>query len=808
VRSRYGLALVLLAATLCRAQDGRVFAILIGISKYRDQGIEWLKFADRDARAFADHLRSERGGSLSNVELFVDQDATRAKVNDTLEKVLQTYAGARDTVYIFVSARGFATADSEEGYISTFDSPDEKQSQYMLRVSEFRKHLEASHAGRIVLFADVCRESERIVDNRINLRLEKLQQMRRPIEGLLASQAKNPSREAAALEGGHGVFSFFLVNGLQARASFEGTTVDSDKDGMVSFSEIVEYLRRQMKPGYKQDPQDFGEKNARGFPLSDLKKKGVASARPRFRRGDLLAWNGREWPSAPGWLFYTGQAQAESLYDQLTLRLKEGNLLGPGGAVELLNRLRLQVAAGTWEGERDKVAAALEDRGDQIISRDGIGDRFPDDPGWVSMQMTATEFNTGELFFGAANQLRPRPALEARRLYCRGRSLMLGVAPPLPAAPSATPPPSRAPQTTGRTAGRTELESAIQLDGEFPEAQNSLGIVHLQGSDFPAAIGYFKKAHQQATRWAYPRINLALAYTEGGDYLAAEREYREAIRSTPYYPYLYINLAVLLQKVGRRRDAAREYQNVLLVFQHQEAEFRRRADAWRSAGNPAEAADAEAHANLLRRNVSEAYNGLGTIRHAEKHYQAAAGFYEQALLEMLKVSDPRDSDLAPARHNLASLYENTATQPERAVALWEENLKWDPAFLPSRLALAKAYMRRQKPGEAERNYRLAVQQAPGNIEAIEGLGRALAGLGRLDEARTLLESGIRDHSYPSAVLLEALGDIERARRNEAAACEQFLAAQAALRGMPSPNKALRDKLRSCKVKGSPGKASK
>jgi tetratricopeptide (TPR) repeat protein len=330
----------------------------------------------------------------------------------------------------------------------------------------------------------------------------------------------------------------------------------------------------------------------------------------------------------------------------------------------------------------------------------------------------------------------------------------------------------------------------------------------LQSADFAGAIGCFTAALGQARRWAYPRVNLALAYAESGEYLEAERQYREAIRNTPYYPYLYINLAVLLQKVGRRRDAAREYENVLTVFRNQEAELRRRAGAWRTSGNPAEAADAEARANLLRRNISEAYNGLGTISHTERRFQAAAALYERALLEMTQATVVTEDDLVPPRHNLASLYENTGTNPDRAIELWEANLKSDPEFLPSRLALAKAYLRRRRPAEAEQNYRLALQQAPGNVDAVEGLARALEGLGRLDDARAVLETGIFRQSYPSAALLDLLGDIERAQNQETAACRQFAAAQAALRGIPGRNKALRDKLRACKVTGSPDKASK
>jgi tetratricopeptide (TPR) repeat protein len=500
-------SVVLLAAIHCQAQEGgRVFAILIGISKYRDQGVEWLKYADKDARSFADHLRTGRGGNLENIELFIDQDATRTKINQTFEKVLQRLAGARDTVYIFISARGFASADSEEGFISTFDSPDEKQLQFMLRVSELRKHLDATKAGKVVLFADVCRESKLPAfenENRINLKLEKLQQLRKPIEGVLATQARKVSKEIDGLEGGHGVFSFFLVNGLQARATFQGNSADSNGDGRVTFSEILDYLRRQMKANYQQDPMDFGEKSGRGFPLSDLSKKGMAAARPHFRGTVLLAWNGRQWPTSAGLLFYAGQSFTDRLYDQFTHELKAGNLLGPGGALELVGRLKAQMSQGAWEDERDRLATELEDRGEQIIALYGVGDRFPDDPLWSRLQLKPGDFERGEKRFDTANQLHPKPSLDARRLFCQGRALMFDPA--------------------KREAAKPILESAIRIDPAIPEAQNALGVIHLEESDLPEAIRYFREAHGQARRWAYPRINLALAYTEQGDYTARNK---------------------------------------------------------------------------------------------------------------------------------------------------------------------------------------------------------------------------------------------------------------------------------------------
>ncbi|HRG69975.1 MAG TPA: hypothetical protein PLS73_14085, partial [Saprospiraceae bacterium] len=40
------------------------YAVVVGISDYQDPGIPDLRFADKDAEAFANYLRSDAGGKL------------------------------------------------------------------------------------------------------------------------------------------------------------------------------------------------------------------------------------------------------------------------------------------------------------------------------------------------------------------------------------------------------------------------------------------------------------------------------------------------------------------------------------------------------------------------------------------------------------------------------------------------------------------------------------------------------------------------------------------------------------------------
>ncbi|HRG69917.1 MAG TPA: hypothetical protein PLS73_13795, partial [Saprospiraceae bacterium] len=48
---------------------GEVYAVVVGISDYQDPAIPDLRFADKDAEAFANYLRSDAGGKLDGDHL-------------------------------------------------------------------------------------------------------------------------------------------------------------------------------------------------------------------------------------------------------------------------------------------------------------------------------------------------------------------------------------------------------------------------------------------------------------------------------------------------------------------------------------------------------------------------------------------------------------------------------------------------------------------------------------------------------------------------------------------------------------------
>lgn len=62
-------------------------AVVIGISDYQSSQIPDLKYADRDAKIFAEWLQSASGGNVppENIELLINEKATLGRVSNALD---------------------------------------------------------------------------------------------------------------------------------------------------------------------------------------------------------------------------------------------------------------------------------------------------------------------------------------------------------------------------------------------------------------------------------------------------------------------------------------------------------------------------------------------------------------------------------------------------------------------------------------------------------------------------------------------------------------------------------------------------
>jgi Tfp pilus assembly protein PilF len=107
----------------------------------------------------------------------------------------------------------------------------------------------------------------------------------------------------------------------------------------------------------------------------------------------------------------------------------------------------------------------------------------------------------------------------------------------------------------GRTAeARTAYERALQLQGDYADANNSLGALLAQNGDVPGAIERFRKALAAKPEFADAMNNLGFALFQSGDPAHARELYEKALSLQPEFPEALNNLGIFY---GTQRDLDR-----------------------------------------------------------------------------------------------------------------------------------------------------------------------------------------------------------------------------------------------------------
>ena len=102
------------------------YAVVVGISDYQDPGIPDLRFADKDAEAFAAFLSSKAGGSLDqdHLKLLLNKQASMAQFANALDWLMES-AKEGDKVIIYFSGHGDVEKKTltQPGFLLCWDAP-------------------------------------------------------------------------------------------------------------------------------------------------------------------------------------------------------------------------------------------------------------------------------------------------------------------------------------------------------------------------------------------------------------------------------------------------------------------------------------------------------------------------------------------------------------------------------------------------------------------------------------------------------------------------------------------------------------
>jgi hypothetical protein len=236
---------------------GQKWAVVIGISRYSDSRVAGLRYAAADARAFHEWLISQQGGGYapSRARLIIDSDATAQGIRQALFNWLKQ-ALEEDIVTIYFAGHGSPESpdspnnlfllpfDANYDDLATTGFPMWDIETALKRFIKAKKVVviaDACHSGGVGQSFDVARRSNRgIAINPINSGLQNLSKIGDGVAVISTSDEKQFSQESKDWGGGHGVFTYFLLKGLNGEA-------DYNKDNRVTLGELIPYLSEQVR---------------------------------------------------------------------------------------------------------------------------------------------------------------------------------------------------------------------------------------------------------------------------------------------------------------------------------------------------------------------------------------------------------------------------------------------------------------------------------------------------------------------------------------------------------------------------------
>lgn len=248
-----------------KARLSNSYALVVGISNYQDSLIPDLLFAHKDAEAFADFLKSTPAFALKNdqIKLLTDQQATAASICIALDAVIEK-VDSGDQVIIYFAGHGDVEIKrkSQPGYLLAWNAP---HSIYMAGgtinlwdLQDMVSTLSIDKKAKVLLITDAC-HSGKLSGSALKgaqLTGENLNKQFANESKILSCQSNEYSMEGTQWGGGHGVFSYYLIQGMSGLA-------DLNADAQISLFEIGRYLEDQVRPAVspiKQIPLIIGDK--------------------------------------------------------------------------------------------------------------------------------------------------------------------------------------------------------------------------------------------------------------------------------------------------------------------------------------------------------------------------------------------------------------------------------------------------------------------------------------------------------------------------------------------------------------------
>ena len=711
------------------ARGPQTFAMILGISTYKF--IRPLTYADKDAELFRDFLKSPGGGKLpdANIYCLLNEEAKAANFwvkGMSWLKSKQLKSG--DRLFIYLAGHGDAI-DQDEYFFLTYDcNPAGDKNNYIvtgnIQLYNLKSRI-ADFSGKgvdVIFVMDACRTNElpggKEGQQALNAAISEKQ------AGeiiMLATGAGQESLEDASIGTGHGLFTYYLVDGLSGLA-------DSTKDNKINLGEIMLYVDQNV-PSIAQ--QRF-KKNQKPFICcNENNEKIIATVDPDYMnnwiktkqlqgKGPGNSFRGRVINKKMEQYFSYAAIDTQGLetYNEFNQAVRENKLTGPRSAEYYYEQLEKNYPGNAYTVDAKQTLAAefinfaqtkinlyLECKDASSIQkiRSQIDEAEKTDEINTSldrMEKVARQefYEVGNMVEKAINFIKDddpyfAKALQGRMYFFKARGYF------------------------GKERRTVDINKAFQYaytayatDKNAAYILNTIASLHIDNNRLDSAIWYAQRAIGSAPAWRYPYVNLAYCYKSQNKYDSALKYYRKAVQVDPGSADALVDLGHFYYVQNKGDSAIVYYEKALAI----------------------------------ERNNVYASNNLGWLYHDRKVYDKAITYFKNAIH-----ADPK---FLNAYNGLAKTFFETR-QYDSAKIYYTRAFANYPDKSIVNIYLGNFFRDLKAYDSAKVYYRLAAQYDPNYEEAYNNLGRASFALKQLDSANFYYRRALQVNPYSAFALI-------------------------------------------------------
>jgi tetratricopeptide (TPR) repeat protein len=707
-------------------QGPQTFAIILGISKYKY--VRPLTYADKDAEMFRDYLKSPAGGKISDDNIFIllnEQALSTTFWSKGFKWLDAKRLQKDDKLFIYLAGHGDAIDEDQFFYLTYDCNPAGDKNNYMaggnIQLFNLKKKIakETVKGVDVYFIMDACRSNELPGGSEgQNFLNTAISEKRAGEIIMLATGAGQESLEDATIGTGHGLFTYYLVDGLTGAADSSGTV-----DNKVTLEEIQKYVDKNVPAialqrfKRKQDPffccNESSEKIVSIVDTAYLKKwlltkslhaksPGNSYVAPRGRGiafgpvDTLLIETYNLFNSAIKESRLTGKASAEYYYDLMAQKFPGNSYTEDAQStlvVEFINfaqsKINLyldckdassiqKIRAQIDESEKtDEINTSL-DRMEKVAQQEfyevgnmlerAINLIMPDDPDFAKSLMGKMYFFKARGYFGKA-----RKQVDINNAF-------------------------------------QYAYAAYAADNNASYVLNTLSSLHLDNNRIDSAIFYAKRAIIAAPKWRYPYVTLAYAYKTQDRADSAIKYYHKAIEVDPSNADAYVDLGHYYYFLSKSDSAIANYEKALRIEPD---------------------------------NVY-ASNNIGWLYHDKKNYDKAIAYFKQSIK-----TDPK---FINAYNGLSKTFFETKQYDSARIYYSKAFANYQDKSIVN-VYIGNFYRDLKEYDSAKVYYRLAASFDPNYEEAFNNLGRSSFALKEYDSANYYYRKALQANPYSAFALI-------------------------------------------------------